>query len=675
MIEREEVRFITFDLAVEERGRGGWRPARELSKDQITLLVGGKKTALDLFESRCAAAPASTPEPGRESAREPTDSGTVAATADVVHYILYFEETHLSYVDGRRSLKAALEWAEATARPSDEVMIVVGGRGLRIVRPMLPVSRHLKEDIEAAIADFGSTDMWGNQETARIQEVLEVLRHTIPPDNAAALSNVYAEEAYLRARRALENMANLMSLFENVEGTKNLIFFSDKLRYIPGEVYPLSTDLLNTRAYLEQVTKAANEREVRIYPVQASGIDPSRRSRADDALTMMAGETGGQVVERTNRLALVFDRISEDVACSYRVGFHFRPRYSGSAQRIDVRVSGPARAYRLRYRRTVDDPTRETMESDLLIAAMFDPSSARDFPVSVRAVPLYSDGAASHVRIEVSVSIADLLALPKSGSPAGTRRLLVQLGGRIVPQLERAGEAMPSQERGAWADVDTTLESLPFGGQAEISIPPGSPGRVEVVTTLVRVAEVSAPPGRYRVVAVVEDRQTRTVGAGLADFRAGAEPAALGSVGLVLEDSRSVLVRGGPEEVAKRETRGADKRVAFVESELPANVVLAPDGTLEEGHDAEIFYSVCGIAPGEGMLERRIACGGSSDPGTMPARPAPALRAGRRCALIVEKIPAGSLSAGDECELTVVLVSQGRATESRTLALHVRPDG
>src|SRR2546428_32326 len=137
VIEREEVRFITFDLAVEEQSRDGWRPARDLRADEITLLVGGKRTPLDLFESRCAASPSSPPE----AARNPMDSATGSATpavegaaaapagADVVRYVLYFEETHLTFVDGRRSLKAALEWAAATARPQDEAMIVVGGRG------------------------------------------------------------------------------------------------------------------------------------------------------------------------------------------------------------------------------------------------------------------------------------------------------------------------------------------------------------------------------------------------------------------------------------------------------------------------------------------------------------------------------------------------------------------
>jgi hypothetical protein len=174
IIQREEVRFITFDLDVEERVSGGWRPARGLVKDQLTLLVGGKRTPLDSFESRCAppeaASTAGSPRDTTEAARSTEGPGVESAAApEVVRYILYFDQTHLTFADLRASFKTALNWAATTARPADEAMIVLGGAGLRIARPMLPVSDHLKADIEKAMADFRSNDMWGNQEDARIQ--------------------------------------------------------------------------------------------------------------------------------------------------------------------------------------------------------------------------------------------------------------------------------------------------------------------------------------------------------------------------------------------------------------------------------------------------------------------------------------------------------------------------
>jgi len=688
LVQREEVRFITFDLAVEERSPGGWRRARGLGKDQITLLVGGRKTPLDLFESHCgeasdgssqtASTPASAAPPGAASppgnANDSTTPAPSGPAPDVVRYILYFAETHLSFANRRNAYRAAIEWVKATARPTDEAMIVIGGRSLRIVRPMLPISQNLIEDIEAARGDFGSTDMWENQEESRLKEIRDAA-HTAGYYPAKTISDAYAGEAEARTRHALENMTRLMTLFEKVEGTNNLILFSDTLRFIPGRIYALASDLSDTYAELRRVTEAANERDVRIYPVHATGLtlEPSFDSRADDALTMLASETGGRVVERTNRLGMVFDRVAEDVSCSYRVGFHFRPRYSGGTHRIEVRVAGPARGYRLRHRRSVDDPTPEAMETDSLTAAMLEPSAAREFPVSVRAVPILSDAAGSRVRIEVIVPVDRLLALPDPNSPSGTRRLLVQIGGRIVPQRDRSAEAASSPDRGAWAFVDTSREALGFAGQAQITLPPASPKSSDRVTSLVRIVDVIAPAGMYRVVAVVEDRQTGTVSAGLADFHAGVELSALGPVGLALDAPHSVLVRGGPEEAVNAAPRGhrKEREISFADSELPAKLVVSADGAIEAGRDAEIYYSVCGIASGEGTLGRQISCDDKFAPIDLEARTVPAARGEDACALVVEKIPAASLT-GDDCEFTVSLAFPGRPPERRAFTLHIK---
>jgi hypothetical protein len=473
----------------------------------------------------------------------------------------------------------------------------------------------------------------------------------------------------------LENMSGLMSLFEKIEGAKVLILFQDQLRYTPGEVYPFVEDTSDTSSYLKELARAANERNVRIYPVHATGLDTSQNDSADDAMTFLASETGGKVVEHTNRLGLVFDEVAEDAACSYRAGFHFRPLYSGASQRIEVRVSGPARGYRVRHRRSVDDPTRESMEANLLSAAMLAPASAVGLPVRVRAVPFLSDASMSRVRIEVSVPISSLLGLPTAGSPVGTQRFLVQVGGRIVSQLGGSAESPPSGERSAWADVDTGREALAFSGQAEFTIPPPSPARAAGERTLVRVVEVGAPAGAYRVVGVVEDRLAGTIGAGLRDFRAGAEPAALGPVGLLVESPRSVIVHGGSEEIARSDAGvRAEKKAVLVEPALPPKAVLAPDETVERGRDAEIYYSVCGLPPGGGTLERRVECVDGGDPISLPPKPAPALGAGEACSLIVEKIAAAALS-GEECAITIALSAPGRATESRTLTIHLRSAG
>jgi len=52
-IEREEVRFVTLDLVVEERAPGGWRPAADLRQEQVHVRLGGQEVEMETFETWC----------------------------------------------------------------------------------------------------------------------------------------------------------------------------------------------------------------------------------------------------------------------------------------------------------------------------------------------------------------------------------------------------------------------------------------------------------------------------------------------------------------------------------------------------------------------------------------------------------------------------------------------
>ena len=57
LLERDEVRFVTLDVAVEEKARKGWRPARDLLPDQIAVSLGGRRMDLEVFENWCRQQP------------------------------------------------------------------------------------------------------------------------------------------------------------------------------------------------------------------------------------------------------------------------------------------------------------------------------------------------------------------------------------------------------------------------------------------------------------------------------------------------------------------------------------------------------------------------------------------------------------------------------------------
>ena len=431
-------------------------------------------------------------------------------------------------------------------------------------------------------------------------------------------------------------------------------------------------------AQLQQLVRSANERNVRIYPVHATGLAaPGENAHVDidNALVYMASESGGRYVQRTNRLQTGFALAAEDMACSYRVAFRVRPRFSGRAKAITVRVTGADRLFRVRHRRTLDDPTREQIRTQAIRGALLSPSSARSFPVSVTAAPLFHHRGGARVRVEAGVSFRDLLPLPNPERGAGVRTVRVEFGGEIVPVMPQA-EGVPRESD--WADVDLGRESVGFGRQADLILLPPRPGRL-LPDSVAAVEEFDAPPGSYRAVVVVSDPATGSVAAGTADFRVGEVPDRLGPIGLAAEDPRMVPVDSGVIPGAATDPAvGKQGRITPASPAIPARarMVLSPDAVV--GVPAYLFYGVClemSGAPPPPTEESRIAlvrerltrvleC---DPPATLPAWPSviSARGSGGPCFLVLESLSA-SLGAPSRCRYRVSLGDAGGAAETRS---------
>src|SRR4030095_11668286 len=131
-------------------------------------------------------------------------------------------------------------------------------------RPMLPVRQHLQEDIETARRDSSQEDPWGQGESRRLAEIRRLRR--ISHRAAVALADSYVGMDYDVSLRVLDNLRDVMSLFGAIQGTKNLLLFSETLRLVPGEQYGGSgMNLTSVYPQLADVARQANEKNVRIY--------------------------------------------------------------------------------------------------------------------------------------------------------------------------------------------------------------------------------------------------------------------------------------------------------------------------------------------------------------------------------------------------------------------------
>jgi len=714
-IQREEVRFVTLDMVVEERGGSGekgWHLARKLTKDQVRVFVGGHEMALDLFENWCSGAPPlQTPGTIASAGGSPVttgpskpaiaESGNGAAATSALSsqkYILYFDLRHLTLGGRNRAFRSAMDWAGKTAKPGDEVMIITGGLSLRIVRPLLPVAGSLKEDIQHAMEDFTSDDLWAEGEWRRQKEVEKMAM--LDFNAAETLAKSYATMDQDATRRSLENLHDLMALFGTIPGTKNLVFFGETVRLVPGSEYfaayleppvevaggfapaGVSGPSNDVSHELDQLVEAANERNVRIYTVQPAGLKegrdiPGAMTRDEGAMTMLATETGGSYVRGTNNIGLILDRVGDDLACFYRIGFRMSPRHTGSTERILVRIGDSDTRYRARYRRTLTDPTREQQEEETVLAAYLAPAAARAFSVSVRARRLFDHPGGSRFRVEVSVPLEALLARP---SPSGGGVVTLLIGGQVVPLRLRASRAA-SRAQDPWAEVDPKKKTWGFDRRAEIRLPAVREGS-HAPSRAVYANEFDAPPGEYRIVAVAEDGLTRSVSTGLTDLTARTSTAILGEPLVGFLDTGVLIIDSSAVKNSEVHTGGShSKTIAPAGPSIPAKLSVASQGDPVLPGSVTLLYPVCppaesprksrnadGSTALSWKIQHELTCGEASV--HLPPLALPEIPQGAGCSLVVDPVPPELLHPGP-CRMEVSLEGPGAPQEVRVAQFQV----
>ena len=703
LIQREEVRFVTLDIVVEDRRDGHWKPTTDLQQEQMKVLVGGKEIQLDSFETFCPATPGAGGEgqavrpPGsnEETRNTAPEAGLPTGTGSEIHrYILYFDLENLTAAGRVNAFRAAIEWAGKSVKPEDEVMVVTGGLSLRVDRPLTPASSHLQEDIQAIMEDSRGIDMWADGERNRLDEIsrASTLR------DRDILANAYAAIDYDYARRGLEYARTVMAMYESIPGIKNLIFFSETLRQIPGDMYtkvpirnrsqgrgdllpqPKPRDLPDVMAPMQALAREASDKNVRIYAVQAGGLD----KETTDPLTFLSTETGGAHIEWTNRLSKVFDRARADLECFYRIGFRLPARQSGQTERIWIRIPEEESKYRLRYRRTLDDPSREQKDEDAIRAAYLRPSAAKGFPLGMEVTRLNHEERGTRFRVQTLIPLDGLTALP--GADPAHREVRLEVGWLVVPLTKTADVSGLMEDAEVWSDVDISRKSLKFARAATLQMPTARPGTPRGRKAGLYTREFLAPPGRYRLVLVANDTNGHTVTAAVAEFESASPATSLAGATLGFEGHDVIpLAAEDAKKDGGKEKVWNGKELEDATPEIGAGLLLAVRPGIGAERSLWAVYEVCrpggeqsraakhgGSAAGSQgwRLDRMLDCMGQSL--ELPALAVTPPAGAAPCAVVPEKIPSSGLPEG-ACRLSVVLSQDGHVAPARELEFTVLP--
>lgn len=453
---RSGARLVQVSVIVHDGRR---RPVGGLSRTDFRVFEDGKEQRVALFEvhtrtasANASASPASDgagTAPGTFSNRipSPAASGVVA---------IIFDQMNMGLMAQSRARVQLLRYLQRL-RPTDRVALyALTGEGLRLlydytndpsilIEALNRVQRGESRELVAA----------QDQPSAALTQGL----------SAFALANIQNTDAYLKQQRSETTITALEDIgrhLEGIPGRKNIIWLSTGFPFRFNLDSPAGTAPSPMRGETGRATRALNNSDAAVYPIDVRGLLPPSFAKEVSQLGMLhvpieglkafANWTGGRLFFNTNDLTGAMEQAVEDSRASYSLGYYSTDDVLDGRFR-KIKVSVQRRNVEVRHRsgyfaedRVVTGPDRQSV----LTAALNSPIVATGLLLSVR--PTKKDDG----RIELAIELPP-------GSPALSRSDNAWTGAVdvVVAQTSESGERV--------RDMDATQPvSLTDQGRAQV---------------------------------------------------------------------------------------------------------------------------------------------------------------------------------------------------------------
>ncbi len=415
-LERAAIRLAQVDVTV----RGDAETIDSLEAGDFLVSVLGHRVEGLALDRICA--PSRRGDPAAPGAARPTT------------FLFFFDQPHLTMAGRQRAIDTARDLVRRLVPGSGRATIVSSARTVETLAG--PTA-----DPEELIAALGrlekSTRQWdpyAQMEERRVAEVLAILDDPYGGVHAAVgrAREYQAEEAW-QAERSLSRLSMVLGLFDPVEPPKAVLYFADTIRAKPGGHYVDlfgetvlrvgSTALLDSESTFgstafERLINDAAAHGVRFYGIEAQGLaglgeglglattrgaagsDPLlsavpskiRVRAAQDALSTLSLETGGQAFLNGLPAQKIARRILDDLACLFV--FSFDPLGLPEDEPLPLTVVVGKRGVEAHARgRLVVQSETARLTSRLFAAFAAPGSSSGTLPLRAAVVPTgYSEG-------------------------------------------------------------------------------------------------------------------------------------------------------------------------------------------------------------------------------------------------------------------------------------------
>ena len=441
IVERTGQRLVQLDVSFAPRKKSTEDVVPELTPDDFHVVINGRPIRIEYADRICnvtqetslVAEAAATPDPAPIIPARPRST-----------YIFYLEHTLLTMMGQNIALEMAQRLIPELITDGNRGMVVSSG-GRVIQSEFSKEPDELLETIRAVVKD---TKQWSEYayaqgEVTRYDDIFNQ-----PSDGAQRIAaRAYQMEEMRVTSNRMRRLAATIGGMAEIDPPKAIFYFADMARKRPGEhfirLFTAGTDeilgqysagaALNHSFAFDDVLNEANAQGVRLYTIQAQGMQPmpSGRARtpnqapsirireAEDTLKGFAAETGGEMFfggVDTSTMGRILRRIEEDFGCFYLLSFYPTELPEDRTLRVALQLNDTERGrevernFRYRTRGQLIVQSREKREESLLLAAHAATATVDADPGRGVAIPLSFDDGSYQALVQFVVRGSQLAA-------------------------------------------------------------------------------------------------------------------------------------------------------------------------------------------------------------------------------------------------------------------------
>ncbi len=517
MVEKARAHLAQLDFTLS----GDPRIIDALTRDDFKLSLDREKVQDFIVDRVCRESePEAAPRAAEAGISERgQDRSRIVLRANATTYLFYFDQPHLTMAGRLRGLQMARDLVPKLITGGNRGMIISSGRELATVAPLTSDPAALLAALDRLDKDRRQWDFYATEEISRIAEVMNALNDEMGGGVERSLMRArgFQIEESWQMQKAVHRLDMVLGALADIDPPKAVLYFADTMRSNPGahylslfsesvqhprtgeerQIYGESAMIESDSSFgaltLDKVINLAAAHDIRLYTIQAEGLvdhsmslegkGPSFRAAgyaaaqslpvarihdAQDTLTSMALETGGQPFLNGVPASRIASRVLQDLSCVHLISFDPTDFPVDQPLAVRLRVSKPGVTVHARGRLVIQSESSR-MTTRLLGAFAAPEAIGRTTALRTGVIPTgYRDGSFS---------------------------ALIQVA---VPGSRQSGAS--------WEVGYSVLTRGKVSEEASARLKTESPG-----TPLVLEREVRFPPGPYEIVAVARETTTDEV--------------------------------------------------------------------------------------------------------------------------------------------------------------------